>query len=129
MTAPLLEASLTTSASDASTPDTGIAVVAMCDIMLGLPAKICTQATGQGWGAMGTGPRMKAGGDDSTEFREGPISHVQTDKMGLPKLDYAGPMLKEYEGPGVFCMHVHTSGGGKVRPMIETPVVSTDAAA
>ena len=49
--------------------------------------------------------------------------------MGLPKLDNAGAMLEENEGPGVFRMHVHTSSGGKIRLVIEAPVFSTDATA
>ena len=72
---------------------------------------------------------MKAWGDTTTECGEGPVSHVDTDKMGLPKLDNAGAVLEKNEGPGVFRMHVHTSSGGKVRLVIEAPIISADATA
>ena len=78
---------------------------------------------------MGAGPRMEAWGDTATECGEGPISYVQPDKMGLPKLNNAGAVLKKDEGPGVFSMHVHTSSGGKVRLVIEAPIFSADATA
>ena len=33
------------------------------------------------------------------------------------------------EGPGVFRMHANTSGGGKIRLVIEAPVFGADATA
>ena len=102
MPAPLLEPSLPSRTADSTAPGTGVALVTVRDVMLGLPAKICAEAAGQGWCARGPSPSMKAWGNYASEFGEGPISHVQPDKAGLPELDYAGPMLEEDDGAGVF---------------------------
>ena len=44
---------------------------------------------------MGPGTGVKAWGDTTSEFGEGPEAHVNTDQVGLPLADSAGPILKE----------------------------------
>ena len=82
--------------------------------MLGLPTKVGAGATGKGGSPLGTDTGMKARGHTTPEFREGTEAHVDTDQVCLPQSDYAGPVLKEGQGSGVFDMHVHASGGGKI---------------
>ena len=48
---------------------------------------------------------MKAWGHGTTEPGEKTMS-INTEKVGLPSLDRARPVLKEGQGPGVFLVHV-----------------------
>ena len=62
---------------------------------MGLPSKVGAGAAGQMRGSEGAGPGVEARGDTTSEFREGPEAHVNTDQVGLPKPDNAGPVLEE----------------------------------
>ena len=62
---------------------------------MGLPSKVGAGAAGQRRGSMGAGANVEAWGDTTSEFGEGPETHVNTDQVGLPQADSAGPILKE----------------------------------
>ena len=95
---------------------------------MGLPTKVGAGATGERGDSLGTNSGMKAWGHTASEFREGTEAHVDTDQVGLPQSDDAGPVLEEGQSSGVFYVHVHASGGGKIRPMIKAPIIGADAA-
>ena len=67
----------------------------MGEDMLGLPSKVGADAAGQRRGSMGASTEVEAWGDTNSEFGEGPEPHVNTDQVGLPQADYAGPILEE----------------------------------
>ena len=67
----------------------------MSEDMLGLPSKVGAGAAGQRGGSEGAGSNVEAWGDTTSEFGEGPEPHVNTDQVGLPQADNAGPILEE----------------------------------
>ena len=67
----------------------------MGEDMLGLPSQVGADAAGQRRGSMGADAIVEARSDTTSEFGEGPETHVNTDQVGLPQADYAGPILEE----------------------------------
>ena len=94
-----------TGSTDAAAPDASIPLLAVCEGMHGLPTKVGTDTTGHVSGALGAGPNVETRGYTTMEFREGAVSHVHTDEMGLPEPDNAGTVLEQNDGPGVLRMH------------------------
>ena len=95
--------------------------------MLCLPPNVGTRATGQRRGSLGPGTGVKSWGDTTSELREHPETHVQTNQVGLPEADHSGPILKEGQSARVFKVHIHAPGGGAVRLVVQPPIVCMDA--
>ena len=81
---PLLEAALSRGAGGASTMYTSISLGVGGDRMTGLPVKVGTDGPGEVGGPLGSVPRMEARKHGPNKLREGPVTHVQTEEIGLP---------------------------------------------
>ena len=81
---PLLEAALSRGAGGATTVNTGISLGVSGDRMTGLPVKVGTDGPGEVGSPLGSVPRMEARKHSPNKLREGPVTNVQTEEIGLP---------------------------------------------
>ena len=93
--APLLKTPLPTRTADTTATNTGGALGVMCQIVLRLPPEVRADGPGQRGRPLGAGTGMQAWGHRTTEPGEQTIQSMNTDKVGLPSLDRASPVLKE----------------------------------
>ena len=70
--------------------------------MLGLPPEVCANGPGQGGCPLGPDTGMEAWGHNTSELGKQAIQGINTNKVHLPTLHYAGPVLKKGQGSGIF---------------------------
>ena len=120
---PLLKPALSPGAADTTTLQASIPPIRMADGMTGMPADVRALLTWHVRGPSRTIAGMKPRADATSEVGQSTVPHVDPDEVRLPKLNHMHTMLEEDMAAGVFDVSIHASGGGKVRLLIEAPLV------